>query len=72
MVFTSCATQWRISPGGGVMGLEYASAHAVMGWLKIQDPADCFQRVQVMESETVSAFAQQARAEKARAFHHGK
>lgn len=51
------------------LGLDYPSVESVMRFLKIEDPTDCFFRLLYMESEVLEAFAEYARADRARAFH---
>jgi len=69
-VFEASLTQWRISPGGGVMGLDYSAVESVMRFLQIKDLTDTFRRLQLLEGVVVSVFAESKRAEDARAFHH--
>ena len=50
-VYTACTTQWRyVGDLGVVAGLDYTAVESVMRMLGVEDQADCFWRVRVMES----------------------
>lgn len=48
-VFLACQTQWRVAPMGGLSGLDYTSVSRVMDWMGIDDQAEAFEGLQVME-----------------------
>lgn len=52
------------------IGLDYPSVESVMRMLGIADMSDTFHRLQILEYEALKTFAEHARAERARAFHH--
>jgi len=56
-VFRLTLTQWRVSFGGPT-GLDYTAVSAVMGLRSVEDPADCLERVRVMELEYLRRFSE--------------
>lgn len=60
-VFTAMLTQWRISPAGGVTGLDYAALPAVMDFMAVPaaDRPEVFQGLRIMERAAVTALRAQ-------------
>lgn len=54
MLFNRAQTQWRVGMAGAT-GLDYAGVRTLMDLHSPEDPVDCFERVQVMELETLRA-----------------
>lgn len=50
LCFLACATQWRLAPMGGVLGLDYCGVEVVMRQRKVADSSLMFGRLQAMES----------------------
>lgn len=56
-LFLKCATQWRHAGMTGVRtGLDYPSVEAVMRITGVQDQADVFWRLQLIERGALEAF----------------
>jgi hypothetical protein len=60
-VFCACSGQWLVAPGGQRLGLLYTSLESCMRMMGIADPADCFGRVRVIESEALRLLAEKDR-----------
>ena len=54
--FCACATQWRLSPSGQRIGLDYAAAQAAASGLGA-DWREVFLQLAMMEAEALSRFA---------------
>ena len=61
MVYQRCSTQWRVGMAGAT-GLDYPALESVMRMTRVQDQADCLERVQVIEFETLAAWAERREA----------
>lgn len=51
-VFLACSNQWRIiscNKGNSVQGLDLCSVNAVMSAYKVDDTAECLDKVQLIE-----------------------
>ena len=59
--FLACGTQWRVSREGVNIGLRYEGVDIVLRHRGIEDLADAFWRVQVMERAALAEFAKTAR-----------
>lgn len=55
--FFNCTTQWQHNKDGRAIGIRYEALHRVLGWMRIEDPADVFWRVRLMEATAVREFA---------------
>lgn len=55
-VFAALLTQWRVGPGGGVIGLDYAAIPPVLSMMAVPRRVwpDVFEMVRVMEGEAVN------------------
>lgn len=51
-VFSAMQTQWRVGMSGAT-GLDYAALPVVMDLLEVENRAECFSGLQVMESEAL-------------------
>lgn len=52
-VFLRCGTQWRRDPHGALTGIDYSSLETVMRLMGVDDPQDVFERVAVIEDESL-------------------
>ena len=50
-VFAALATQWRVAPSGQRYGLDYGALPAVFDLLAVEDRAEVFSALRVMEGE---------------------
>lgn len=55
-IFLRCETQWRVSMAG-ITGLDYTAVSTVLELLQVEDRADCFDRLQVIEGAALAAIA---------------
>lgn len=54
-VFLACSTQWRVSPAGRLIGLDYPAVESVMRLHRLRDRTRLFGEVQVIETGALSA-----------------
>lgn len=62
--FVRCQTQWRVGMAGPT-GLDYPAVETVMRLLGVEDPADCFDRLQIIEAESLRIYADRRAADRA-------
>ena len=62
-LFANCSTQWRVSPNGQAMGIEYTSLHAIMTMMRTDNPLEAFEKVQLIERGALTQMAE-TRSEK--------
>ena len=60
-IYFLTSTQWRMSFAGPV-GLDYSAVHAVMGYQKVRDRADCFLRLRAIEHAVLGEMARKSKA----------
>ena len=53
--FLAVETQWRISPAGGLLGLDYAGVRAALDLLEVPGQRALFVDLQVMERAAIEA-----------------
>ena len=53
-VYSDSTTQWVYGGHGIATGLNYAGVREVMAMLGVENTADTFQRIQILERETLS------------------
>lgn len=56
--FLAVATQWRVAPGGGVIGLDYAAAAAGLGAEGIAVTPDLWREMRAIERGAVEGFGE--------------
>lgn len=53
LVFCACDTQWRHHNNGRPIGLDYQSLESVMRMQGVENVADVFARVRILERESL-------------------
>lgn len=54
-LFGACATQWRVLPMGGLLGLDYSAVRAVLQMRGVLDQAAAFDDVRLLEQGALAA-----------------
>jgi hypothetical protein len=54
-LFAACATQWRVAPAGGLIGLDYSALRAVLQMRGVLDQETAFEDVRMMERGALAA-----------------
>ncbi len=57
-LFAALGTQWRVGPGGGVLGLDYGAMREVAGWLEVEPTPRIFDDLRRLESGVLAAVNQ--------------
>jgi len=53
-IFARCSTQWRLSPNGFAMGIDYTSLQSVIS-MTVKDPSsELFEEIQLIEKGALS------------------
>lgn len=68
-LFLDCSTQWVIAGMGGMVGLNYQSVDFMMRLRGIENSAETFDKVQVMEREALAIMSERQQRESRK---HGK
>lgn len=55
-LFLRCQTNWKVAPGGGLLGLDYNGVRVVMESLGWWPNDNIFQDLQIMESAVLGVF----------------
>jgi hypothetical protein len=56
-LFAALGTQWRVGPGGGVLGLDYGAMRDVAGWLEVMPTPRIFDDLRRLEAGVLAAMS---------------